>query len=216
MLVPNFLLMKQIVSKSTHRGLQFNVDVLADLEANFAWALPLAPQTQNIDDSMMILQVLNPHYHLTDKIDAAFALLECEKEATEQEPVDRNEVSEGQVYDFAELEHVDQGLAPKSVDEEIMVVDHTSHNNRQWDVDALMSSNGVSYGRRGGSAASAGYAGTIAHKQFCPQHYLQYISMDRKMSALILMAEISIWPTHRNFEELSALLPLIVGATGLS
>ncbi|KAG1763209.1 hypothetical protein EV702DRAFT_1283677 [Suillus placidus] len=62
-----------------------------------------------------------------------------------------------------------------------MVVDHTSHNNRQWDVDALMSSNGVSYGRRGGSAASAGYAGTIAHKQFCPQHYLQYISMDRKI-----------------------------------
>ncbi|KAG1760785.1 hypothetical protein EV702DRAFT_1053358 [Suillus placidus] len=132
MLVPNFLLMKQIVSKSTHRGLQFNVDVLADLEANFAWALPLAPQTQNIDDSMMILQVLNPHYHLTDKIDAAFALLECEKEATEQEPVDRNEVSEGQVYDFAELEHVDQGLAPKSVDEEIMRFGNFAKRQKGW------------------------------------------------------------------------------------
>jgi len=27
-------------------------------------------------------------------------------------------------------------------------------------------------GRSGGSAASAGYAGTHARKQFCPQHYM--------------------------------------------
>jgi hypothetical protein len=53
-------------------------------------------------------------------------------------------VLEGQVYDFAALEHVDQGLAPKSVDDEIMVVEHTSHNDGQWDVNVLMSSNGVS------------------------------------------------------------------------
>jgi len=33
---------------------------------------------------------------------------------------DGNEVLEGQVYDFAELEHVDRGLVPKSVDDEIM------------------------------------------------------------------------------------------------
>jgi hypothetical protein len=80
-----------------------------------------------------------------DEIDAAFALLEYKKEAIKREPVDGNEVLEGQVYDFAELEHVDQGLAPKSVDDKIMVVDHTSHNDGQWDVDMLMSSNGVSY-----------------------------------------------------------------------
>ncbi|KAG1836995.1 hypothetical protein C8R48DRAFT_124678 [Suillus tomentosus] len=35
-------------------------------------------------------------------------------------------------------------LAPKSVDDEIMVVDHTSHDDGQWDVDVLMSSNSVS------------------------------------------------------------------------
>jgi len=34
-------------------------------------------------------------------------------------------------------------LLRKSVDE-IMVIDHTSHNDGQWDVDILMSSNGVS------------------------------------------------------------------------
>jgi hypothetical protein len=31
-------------------------------------------------------------------------------------------------------------------------------------------------GRSGGSAASAGYASTIAHKQFCPQHYMHRIA----------------------------------------
>ncbi|KAG2055818.1 hypothetical protein BDR06DRAFT_981777 [Suillus hirtellus] len=90
-----------------------NIDVAADLKANFAWAPPLAPQTQNIDDDLT-------------------------------EPIDGNEVLEGQVYDFAALEQVDQGLAPKSVDDEIMVVEHTSHNDGQWDTDVLMSSNGVS------------------------------------------------------------------------
>ncbi|KAG1778403.1 hypothetical protein EV702DRAFT_1196394 [Suillus placidus] len=80
-----------------HAGAQpgINVDVAADLEANFAWALPLAPQTQNIDDDPL------------DEIDAAFGLLERDREAMEQELVDGNEVFK--------LEHVDQGLAPKSV-----------------------------------------------------------------------------------------------------
>ncbi|KAG2159289.1 uncharacterized protein EDB93DRAFT_278239 [Suillus bovinus] len=114
-----------------------NIDVAADLEANFAWAPPLAPQTQNVDDDLA-----GPESISLDEIDAAFALLE--RDAMEQEPVDGNEVLEGRVYDFVELEHVDQGLAPKSVDDEIILVDHTSHNDGQWDVDALMSSNGVS------------------------------------------------------------------------
>ncbi|KAG2062851.1 hypothetical protein BDR04DRAFT_768668 [Suillus decipiens] len=47
-----------------HSGTQpgINFDIAADLEANFVWAPPLAPQTQNVDE-----------------IDAAFALLEYEK-----------------------------------------------------------------------------------------------------------------------------------------
>ncbi|KAG1879846.1 hypothetical protein F4604DRAFT_1954190 [Suillus subluteus] len=116
-----------------------NVDVAADLEANFAWAPPLAPQTQNIDDDFA-----GPESISLDEIDAAFALLEHEKEVMERVLDDGNEVLEGQVYDFAELEHVDRGLLPKSVDDEVIVVDHTSHDDGQWDVDMLMSCNGVS------------------------------------------------------------------------
>jgi hypothetical protein len=116
-----------------------NIDVAADLEANFAWAPPLAPQIQNIDDDLA-----GPEYISLNEIDAAFGLLEGEKDVFEREPINGNEVSEGQVYDFTALEQVEQGLAPNSVDDEIMVAEHTSRNDGQWDVDVLMSSNGVS------------------------------------------------------------------------
>ena len=112
----------QFINTTAQMGI--NIDVAADLEANLAWAPPLelAPQTQNINDDLA-----GPESISLDEIDEAFALLECEKEAMERVPGDGNEVLEGQVYDFAELEHVDQGLTPKSVDDEIIVVDHTSH-----------------------------------------------------------------------------------------
>ncbi|KAG2060292.1 hypothetical protein BDR06DRAFT_1017330 [Suillus hirtellus] len=55
-----------------------NIDVAADPEANVAWAPPLAPQTQNIDDDLV-----GPGSISLDEIDAAFALLEREKEAVE-------------------------------------------------------------------------------------------------------------------------------------
>ncbi|KAG1732250.1 uncharacterized protein EDB91DRAFT_1251883 [Suillus paluster] len=108
------------------------------------WYL-LAPQTQNIDDDLAGLESIS-----LDEIDAAFALLEREKEVMEREPVDGNEVWRaksmrvGAKSHTRKLGHVDQGLAPKFVDDEIMVVDHTSHDNGLWDVDVLMSSNGVS------------------------------------------------------------------------
>ncbi|KAG1732794.1 hypothetical protein EDB19DRAFT_1831154 [Suillus lakei] len=73
------------------------------LEANFVWAPPLAPQTQNIDDDLAGHESIS-----LDEIYAAFVLLERKKEAMEREPVNGNGVLEG------------QSLAPKSVDDEIM------------------------------------------------------------------------------------------------
>jgi hypothetical protein len=56
-----------------HTGAQsgINVDGATDLEANFAWAPSLAPQTQNVDDDLA-----GPESISLDEIDAAFALLE--------------------------------------------------------------------------------------------------------------------------------------------
>ncbi|KAG2065321.1 hypothetical protein BDR04DRAFT_1234608 [Suillus decipiens] len=115
-----------------HTGAQPGINV--DIEANFAWAPPLAPQTQNVDDDLA-----GPESISLDEIDAAFALLEHKKESMERVLTDGlDEVLEGQVYDFAELEYVDQGLLPKSVDDEIIVVDHSAKDDGRWDVDTLM------------------------------------------------------------------------------
>ncbi|KAG1843774.1 hypothetical protein DFJ58DRAFT_853521 [Suillus subalutaceus] len=63
-----------------------NIDVAADLEANFAWAPPLAPQTQNIDDDLA-----GPESISLDEIKTAFALLEHKKEVMERVLEDGNE-----------------------------------------------------------------------------------------------------------------------------
>ncbi|KAG2353490.1 hypothetical protein BDR07DRAFT_1495575 [Suillus spraguei] len=111
-----------------------NVEIAADLEANFTWAPPFAPQTQNVDDDLA-----GPESISLNEIDAAFALLEHEKESMERVLIDGlDEVLEGQVYNFAELECADQGLLPKSVDDEIIVVDHSAKDDERWDVDTLM------------------------------------------------------------------------------
>ncbi|KAG2075185.1 hypothetical protein BDR04DRAFT_1228939 [Suillus decipiens] len=54
-----------------HTGAQpgIDVDVTAGLEVNFAWAPPLAPQTQNVDDDLA-----GPESISLDEIDATFAL----------------------------------------------------------------------------------------------------------------------------------------------
>jgi hypothetical protein len=41
-----------------------------------------------------------------DEIDAAFALLECEKDVFEREPINGNEVLESQVYDLTQAPHI--------------------------------------------------------------------------------------------------------------
>ncbi|KAG2354167.1 hypothetical protein BDR07DRAFT_1614420 [Suillus spraguei] len=68
-----------------HTGAQpgINVEIAADLEANFAWAPPLAPQTQNVDDDLA-----GPESISLNEIDAAFALLEHEKESMERVLID--------------------------------------------------------------------------------------------------------------------------------
>ncbi|KAG2070751.1 hypothetical protein BDR04DRAFT_1099410 [Suillus decipiens] len=96
-----------------HTGAQpgISVDVAADLEAIFAWAPPLAPQTQNVDGDLA-----GPESISLEEIDAAFTLLKHEKDMERVLIDGMDKVLEGRVYDFAELEHVDRGLLSKSVE----------------------------------------------------------------------------------------------------
>ena len=55
---------------------------------------------------------------------------------------DGQEVLEGQVYDFEELERVDKGLAPVTFQADVQVVGSNSTSS-SWDVESLLMSSGV-------------------------------------------------------------------------
>ena len=55
---------------------------------------------------------------------------------------DGQEVLEGQVYDFEELERVDKGLAPVTFQDDVQVVGYNSGSS-SWNVESLLMSSGV-------------------------------------------------------------------------
>ncbi|KAH7904404.1 hypothetical protein BJ138DRAFT_1119448 [Hygrophoropsis aurantiaca] len=117
-----------------------NFDVAADPEANFTWVPPLASEGDNIDDYLAGLEARTP-----EDLDEALVALEREKIAVANESIDGYEVLECNVYDFEELAQVEQGLIPKSIEDEISVVDCSGDNGENtWNIDSLMSTEGVS------------------------------------------------------------------------
>ncbi|KAF9235775.1 hypothetical protein BU15DRAFT_89437 [Melanogaster broomeanus] len=105
-----------------------NLALAKDLEDNFTMDNDLAgPETISLDE-----------------IDAEFAALEDQRKEEQVEDVDGREVLDGLVYDFEELDRVDEGIIPRSVDDEIMVVEHDRDGEpKDWDVAGLMSSSGL-------------------------------------------------------------------------
>jgi hypothetical protein len=79
-----------------------------------------------------------------DEIDEVFDALEKEKQASQAHDVDGAEVLQGGVYNFEELDHIDEGHAPHAVDEDVTMLRGSSSSAGTWDVDAIMSSKGVS------------------------------------------------------------------------
>ena len=64
--------------------------------------------------------------------------------ANDSEAMDGGEVLEGNVYDFEELDRVDKGLIPETLDEEISVIDRGGEGDKSWVAHQLMSAVGVS------------------------------------------------------------------------
>jgi hypothetical protein len=48
------------------------------------------------------------------------------------------------MYDFSELDHIDEGLTPTGFDEDITVLDGSINTPSFWDVGHLMSAVGIS------------------------------------------------------------------------
>lgn len=122
----------------TREEVGINVDVAQDLEANFAWAPPLAAEPQDLDDLLA-----GPETISADEIAEAFDALEVEENLEEFVSIDNAEVLGGKAFDFVELERVDRGLVPQAAVDEVNVVDHDGEDDG-WDEVSLMSSVGLS------------------------------------------------------------------------
>ncbi|KIK75105.1 hypothetical protein PAXRUDRAFT_173810 [Paxillus rubicundulus Ve08.2h10] len=112
-----------------------NLEVSKNLQDNFTWVPPLSGVSN--DD------LAGPESISLNEIEAEFAALEEQRKEEQLESADGKEVLEGKVYDFEELGRVDEGITPRAVDDEIMVVEHDGDEDGGWDTTTLMSSSGL-------------------------------------------------------------------------
>ncbi|KAG2352269.1 hypothetical protein BDR07DRAFT_1438533, partial [Suillus spraguei] len=57
--------------------------------------------------------------------------------------VNRKEVLEGRAFNFAELQHVDEGLVPAAFKDEIIVTDHDANEDEIWNIDSILLLSGL-------------------------------------------------------------------------
>jgi hypothetical protein len=123
-----------------------DTDVAKQLETDFAFVPPLAAVSSDTSCNLE-----GPESISLDDIDAEFARLEdirngekvMDLEFSSDWDVDGKEVLEGNVFDFAELQRIDEGLVPAAVEDEIMVTDHDAHEDGTWNIDSMLVSSGL-------------------------------------------------------------------------
>ncbi|KAG1735804.1 hypothetical protein EDB19DRAFT_1830154 [Suillus lakei] len=123
-----------------------DTSVAKQLKTDFAFVPPLAAVS---GDASCNLE--GPKLISLDDIDAEFAQLEdirntekmMDTEFLSDWDVDGKEVLEGNAFDFAELQRVDEGLVPAAVEDEIMVIDHDANKDGTWNIDSMLLSSGL-------------------------------------------------------------------------
>ncbi|KIJ58748.1 hypothetical protein HYDPIDRAFT_33861 [Hydnomerulius pinastri MD-312] len=107
---------------------------------------PLAAESDKSDDYLA-----GPDAITDEELQEAFGVIDREKDGAQADitrvldpdiELDGNEVLEGEVYDWKELEVIDKGAAPTGFMEDISVLEKAA-NNGQCDVTALLTSQGV-------------------------------------------------------------------------
>ncbi|KAN0101259.1 hypothetical protein V8E55_001243 [Tylopilus felleus] len=135
----------------TRPQLGINLEVAADLTKNFTWVPPLAAQSESDSDDCLA----GPEAVTDKELSSAFDALEREKQDLEtalpvsssgilvdpELELNGNEVLEGQVYSWDELDTINNGTQPTGFVEDICVLDKSG--NGRWDIQALLSSEGV-------------------------------------------------------------------------
>ncbi|KAI5982193.1 ribonuclease H-like domain-containing protein [Pisolithus albus] len=151
----NLYKMDRAAGKSTHRkhahmhtqpDKGINSDLAAELARNFTWVPPLAVDAES--DESTFGHLSGPESITDEELMEAFDKLDREKAEGVQPgdiELDGNEVLEGQIYDFEELDAIDKGRKPTGFIEDISVIDKAAGADAgAWDVEALLSSEGVS------------------------------------------------------------------------
>ncbi|KAI6042900.1 hypothetical protein EDC04DRAFT_2878284 [Pisolithus marmoratus] len=157
----NLYKMDHAAGKSTHwkhahmhtqpnKGI--NTDLAVELGQNFTWVPPLVVDAES--DEYRLDCLAGPESITDEELMEAFDRLAQENAegvqsgASLTDPdveLDGNEVLEGQIYDFKELEAIDKGKKPTGFIEDICVVDKAAGADvGTWDVKALLSSEGIS------------------------------------------------------------------------
>lgn len=151
----NLYKMDRAAGKSTHRkhahmhtqpDKGINSDLAAELARNFTWVPPLAVDAESDESTFGYLS--GPESITDEELMEAFDKLDQEKAEGVQPgdiELDGHEVLEGQIYDFEELDAIDKGKKPTGFVEDISVIDKAAGADAgAWDVEALLSSEGVS------------------------------------------------------------------------
>ncbi|KAG1817200.1 uncharacterized protein BJ212DRAFT_1299357 [Suillus subaureus] len=123
-----------------------DTDVAKQLETDFAFVPPLTAVSSDTNCNLK-----GPESISLDDIDAEFAQLKdickaekmIDTEFLSDWDVDGREVLEGNAFNFAELQHVDEGLVPAAVEDEIMVTDHDANEDGTWNIDLMLLSSGL-------------------------------------------------------------------------
>jgi hypothetical protein len=135
-----------MAGKSTHchhnhmhscstRGI--NVELAEEIESTFSYIPPLSVSSKTSNDFFD-----DPEDFDLDELDKEFDEFEKQLKEHPLPDVDGAEVLNGKVYDFDELDWVNQGVVPVREDVKVMTVDGTG-NQATWDVERLMSMTGI-------------------------------------------------------------------------
>lgn len=125
----------------TRSGPGVDADLVERLEKSFSFVAPLAPNIDYLDAPLDGLESIS-----MDELEDAFKVVEKEAEAAEMDmsmDVDRKEVLEGHVFDFAELKNVDKGLIPTPYQQQVRPMGADSVEGSSWNVDDVLRSHGI-------------------------------------------------------------------------
>ena len=122
----------------THATKGINVELAEEIESTFSYVSPLSVSLKPDDNSFN-----DPEEFSLDELEKEFD--EFEKELTKEALPDADgEELDGEVYNFEELERIDQNEVPGHEDIDIQVaVDNHSGTQMTWNVEGLMSKKGI-------------------------------------------------------------------------